>query len=138
MKIILANGTELNPLMVTGGSRYVNGANRDCLNFVFDENASMDELDGIFTEANCESIKIYGKVAVGIDANGNTVYEDSVATHNDYVIRAELKQSFESVAKENPDTQEQTVKRITVSMAQRSYMEKQMKLLEARLAKLEA
>lgn len=126
MKIILTNGQELNPLMVTGGSRYVNGANRDCLNFVFPENASMDELDSIFTEANCETIKLVGDDGV------------SEAVYTDYAIRVELKQSFETVEPENSNAVEQTVKRITVSMAQRSYMEKQMKLLEARLAKLEA
>ena len=125
MKIILTNGTELNPLVVTGGSRYVNGASRDCLNFIFDENTSMDEMDSIFNEENCETIIIEGD-------------DGSRAIYREYVVKAEIKQSFEPISKETPDAQEQTVKRITVSMAQRSFMEKQMKQMEARLAALEA
>lgn len=124
MKILLANGTEKEVLQVTGGSRYIQGANRDCLNFVFDENTSMDELDAIFTEANCETIKLIGD-------------DGSEAVYNEYTVRSEIKQSFEVVENENPDATAQTVKRVTVSMGQRSYMEKQMKLMEDRLAKLE-
>ena len=35
MKIILSDGTELTPILVTGGPKYVQGANRDTLDFVF-------------------------------------------------------------------------------------------------------
>lgn len=113
MKILLNDNTELSVLMATGGSRYIQGANRDCLNFVFDENASMDTLDAIFTEANCEVIRIVGD-------------DGSTAIYNDYAVRAELKQSFEQAQSENPDAEVQVVKRITVSMGQRSYAEKQL------------
>ena len=125
MKVLLANGTEKEFLMVTGGSRYIQGANRDCLNFVFDEKTSMDTLDAIFTEQNCETIKLIGD-------------DGSEAVYNEYTVRSEIKQSFEVVENENPDATAQTVKRVTVSMGQRSYMEKQIKLMEARLAALEA
>lgn len=116
MKILLNDGTEKDVLMVTGGSRYVNGANRDCLNFIFDENTSMDELDALFTEQNCETIKIIGN-------------DGSEAVYNEYTVRSEIKQSFEVVENENPDATAQTVKRVTVSMGQRSYMEKQLALI---------
>lgn len=114
MKIILTNGQELQCIQVQGEHRYINGANRDCLKFIFPENASMDELDSIFTEANCETIKL-----VGDDGVSNAVYTD-------YAIRVELKQSFETVEPENSNNEEQTVKRIAVSMAQRSYVEKKL------------
>lgn len=110
MKIILTNGTELNPLMVTGGSRYVQSANRDCLSFVFDGTVSMDEMDSIFSEANCETITIIGD-------------DNSEAIHKGYAIRAELKKSIETVERETPDALTETVNRIIVSMAQRTYAE---------------
>ena len=86
MKIILTNSTELQPLMVTGASQYVQGANRDCLSFIFDESVSLDELDSVFTEANCESINIVGD-------------DGSEAIHKGYTIRAELKKYTEIVVK---------------------------------------
>jgi len=130
MKIILKNGTELQALVVTGASRYVQGANRDCLSFVFDETASMDELDRLFTEANCESIAIVDEILAYTTEDGE-VYEEIVAVHTDYAIRAELKQSFEQVAPENANAEAQTVKRITVSMAQRTYAERKLAALAA-------
>lgn len=111
MKIILTNGQELNPLMVTGGSRYVNGANRDALTFIFGEEADVNELDAIFTEQNCETIKFF-------DAFGNS------AIHNDYTIRVEMKTAFEESEKETPDHEAVNVKRTTVTMAQKSFVEK--------------
>lgn len=109
MKVLLANGKELNPIQVQGSPKYVQGFNRDCLTFVFDGDADMNELDSLFTEKNCEVIKI----------------GDNEAVYNDYVVRAELKQSFEQAQRENGDSPAQDVKRITVSMAQRTYLEKQ-------------
>ena len=125
MKIILANGQELPLLMVTGGSRQIQGANRDCLSFVFDNIISLDELDKIFTESNCEIIKITGD-----DDNTNAIYLD-------YTVRAELKKYNEVAAKETPNNKAVIVERVIISMAQLTYQEKQMKLLEARLANLE-
>lgn len=110
MKIRLTNGEELSLIMVMGGQKYIQGASRDCLSFIFDDTVSMDEVDRIFTEENCETITIIGD-------------DNSEAIHKGYAIRAELKKSIETVERETPDALTETVNRIIVSMAQRTYAE---------------
>ena len=53
MKIILNNGKELSPILVTGGTRMVQGASRDTLNFIFPATEDMAELDSAFSAENC-------------------------------------------------------------------------------------
>lgn len=106
MKIILANGTELTPILVTGGPKYVQNATRDTLNFVFAE-CSLDEMDDAFNEMNCETITIVGD-------------DGSEAIHSGYVIRAELVKKSEEVEKNTYE------KRVFVSMSQRTYAESQL------------
>lgn len=110
MKIVLANGVEITSIMVTGATKYIQGANRDALTFIFGESYSMDELDAIMTEAACESINIVGD-------NG------SEAIHTGYTIRVELakKQVETQTATEN--TEAVFENRIFVTMAQRTYAE---------------
>lgn len=110
MKIILTNGMELNPILVTGRTQYIQGANRDVLTFVFDSSMSMDELDGYFTEVNCESIKIVGD-------------DNCEAIHNGYTIRAELVKKLMEAQKATADVDVEMVTRVTISMAQRTYAE---------------
>ena len=109
MKVVLANGMELEPIRVIGTKNYVQGANRDVLQFIFLENVSLDEMESIFTEENCESITIFdGK---------------EEAIHKGYTIRAELKKAMIKSEQETSTTEVQTVKRVIVSMAQRTYAE---------------
>lgn len=90
MNIKLSNGTELTPVMVTGGQKYVQGQSRDTLSFVFAADAGMETLDAAFTEAACESITI-----VGDDGTENI--------HKGYTIRAELsKTSVETTPATEP------------------------------------
>lgn len=112
MKIILANGTELDPIMVTGGGRFVNGSQRDTLNFIFPAETSLDELDALFTDANCESIKL--------------VEGDKEYIHSGYTIRVELSRAPMVTQPATEDTDEVVENRVTVSMAIRTYMEKQL------------
>lgn len=113
MKIILANGTELNPILVKGESRYVQGANRDVLSFVFAEETSLDELDAVFTAENCESISIVG--------------EDGVENiHKAYTIRVELVRKPVEVVPATEATEAVFENRVIVSMAQRTYTESQL------------
>lgn len=116
MKIILKDGTELETIIVQGGIRHISGSNRDALTFVFDEGADVNQLDEIFTEENCEVIKLVGE-------------DGSNSIHTDYTIRVEMKTYFEELSKENPDNQAVNVKRTTVTMAQCSYVEKQLKIM---------
>lgn len=112
MKIILANGLELEPILVTGSKRTVQGANRDTLTFVFPENVSLDEIDNVFSAENCESVKL-------VNDEGEFVY-------NGYTIRAELKRTPTEVIV-NKDTGEIAIEnRVSVSMSERTYAETQM------------
>ena len=111
MKIILANGTELNPILVTGEKRTVHGMNRDTLRFVFPADAGMEALDAAFTPEACESITI----------------EDSESyIHKGYTIRAELKKEAVEVLAATPESEAVYEDRITVAMSQRTYMETQL------------
>ena len=109
MIIKLTNGTELNPILAMGGQRFVQGASRDTLSFVFPADASMDELDTLFTAENCESITIM---------DGENKY-----IHNGYTIRAELKREPVVVTPATEISESVTENRVTISMSQRTYME---------------
>jgi hypothetical protein len=117
MKIVLVNETELFPINAVGGKRNVQGANRDVLSFIFAAETSMDELDSIFTAANCESIKI---------VNGDHEY-----VHSAYTIRAELKREPVLVTPATESTDAVYENRVIVSMGQRTYMETQMAQMQA-------
>ena len=77
MKVYLTDGTEMEALAVYGEPRVVQGDERDCLSFRFPASAGMEAINTVFTEKNCENIKIV---------------EDSGAEHihTEYVIRAAL------------------------------------------------
>lgn len=115
MKAILNNTIELNPIMVTGARKFIAGANRDCLTFVFQE-TSMDELDEYFTEANCERITL-------VEDDG-TEY-----VHTGYVVRSEITKKDVVVSEATVTDDEVREKRCFVSMGQRTYAETQMATL---------
>lgn len=112
MNIKLSNGTELSPIMVTGGQKYVQGQSRDTLSFVFPATAGMETLDAAFTAENCESITI-----VGDDGTENI--------HKGYTIRAELSKASVETAPATESTPAVYEDRITVAMSQRTYAESQ-------------
>ncbi|MBQ6945361.1 MAG: hypothetical protein IJN43_13685 [Ruminococcus sp.] len=116
MKVTLTNGTELNPIMVTGESRYIQGASRDTLTFVF-AGVSLDEMDSIFTAENCETISI--------------INDEEEAIYNGYTLRAELVKKQVEVQKATTETDAVTEERVFVSMAQRTYAENQMAIMQA-------
>lgn len=116
MIIKLSNGTELNPILVTGASSHVQGARRDTLSFVFHATEEIVALDNAFSESACETIKITG------DDGSESIYKA-------YTIRAELKKSTVEVTPATIDSEAVTEERITVSMAQRTYAESQMAYL---------
>ena len=116
MKVTLTNGTELNPIMVTGESRYIQGASRDTLTFVF-AGVSLDEMDSIFIAENCETISI--------------INDEEEAIYNGYTLRAELVKKQVEVQKATTETDAVTEERVFVSMAQRTYAENQMAIMQA-------
>ena len=113
MTIKLANGTELNPIVVTGVSSYVQGAKRDTLCFVFPATEDMAELDSAFSDTACESITIVGD-------------DGSESVHKAYTIRAKMEKALVEVTPATAETEAVTEERITVSMAQRTYAESQL------------
>ena len=113
MKIILANGKELHPIMTTGAQKYVQGATRDTLTFVFDGSEGLDSIDAEFTAEACESITIVE------DGGGEYI-------HKGYTIRAELKKAQVEKEQATAESDVVMVERITVSMSQRTYAESQM------------
>ena len=113
MNIKLANNIILNPILVTGCPRYIQGQTRDTLNFIFPATENMIVLDEAFTAENCESIIIIGD-------------DGSEAIHKGYTIRAELKKESVEVAQATESEPAVYEDRITVSMSQRTYMESQL------------
>ena len=123
MKIILNNGKELSPILVTGGPRMVQGASRDTLNFIFPATEDMAELDSAFSAENCEKITI-----IGDDGSENI--------HTGYTIRAELSKAPVEVSTATDEAEAVYEDRITVSMSQRTYAESQLANMEVALAAL--
>ena len=113
MKIILNNGKELSPILVTGGTRMVQGASRDTLSFIFPADVSMESIDVAFSAEACEKITI-----IGDDGSENI--------HTGYTIRVELSKASVEVT---PATESEAAvfeDRITASMSQRTYAESQL------------
>ena len=113
MNIKLSNETVLSPIVVTGESRYVQGASRDTLNFIFPATEDMAELDSAFSAENCEKITI-----IGDDSSENI--------HTGYTIRAELSKAPVEVSTATDEAEAVYEDRITVSMSQRTYAESQL------------
>ena len=123
MLIKLNNGTEINPVTAIGGKRFVQGASRDCISFVFPAESALDELDTLFTTENCETITI--------------VDEENEYIHNAYTVRAELKREPVEITPATESTEAVYENRVTVTMAQRTYAESQLAAIAQQNAMLE-
>lgn len=121
MKIKLSNGTVLSPILATGETRYVQGANRDTLNFIFPATEGMEALDAAFSAENCESITVLEAVEV---PDGTTTEQSYL--HKGYTIRAGLKKEAVEVTPATEEAEAVYEDRITVSMSQRTYTESQL------------
>lgn len=122
MNIILINGVTLTPLTLTGAKRNVQGATRDVLSFTFPANTSMDELNNLFTPENCETITIIETILI---PETGAAYENQYQ-HVGYVIRDSIRRESVMVRPETSESAAVYEERITVSMAQRTYMETQL------------
>lgn len=117
MKVILNNGLELFPISAMGERRIVQDANRDTLTFAFSADTSLDEIDGIFTEENCESITI-------IEGTNEYIYSG-------YAIRAELKREPIEITPATDIKEAVYEDRVMISMSQRTYTENQIAAMKA-------
>lgn len=121
MKIILTDGTELNPILITGNQAFIQGAKRDILTFVFPATEGMEALDTAFSDTACETITI-------IDDEGvENIYKS-------YAIRVKMEKAPVEVAPATAESEAVTEERISISMAQRTYMENKLNALSALLA----
>lgn len=116
MKIKFSNGKELTPILVTGAHNYVQGLNRDTLTFVFPASESMEALDEAFSEIACESITV-------LDDSGNG------GIYKFYTIRVKMEKTLVEVRPATTESEAVTEERISVSMAQRTYVETQLSAL---------
>ena len=116
MKIIFKDNTELFPILISGGARFIQGSNRDSLEFVFPE-ISLDLLKTHFTKNNCEEIKI-------IDDEGGEFI------HSGYVILNELSEKVNEIQSEIFGEAPTYERRAHVVMGQRTYQEKEILLLK--------
>lgn len=121
MNIKLSNGTVLSPILATGETRYVQGANRDTLNFIFPATEGIEALDAAFSAENCESITVLEAVEV---PDGTTTEQSYL--HKGYTIRAGLKKEAVEVTPATEEAEAVYEDRITVSMSQRTYTESQL------------
>ena len=112
MKVTLANGKEVFPIIVVGEKRQLHNARRDALSFVFPVETSLDELDEAFTDLNCEKITI-------------TDENEDAYIHHGYSVRAELCRRPVVVTQATDTTEEVIEQRAVVVMAQRTYTETQ-------------
>ena len=116
-QITLKNGITLDVAKINGASRFFQGASRDSLEFHFSkEGNSFDNLDALFTEANT------AKITVTTDA-GSFVY-------NDYSLRVSMALIPVIITPAEGTTPEVTEERYTVTMAQKTYAEKQIESLQ--------
>ena len=138
MHIILSDGTKLNHIGATGETRYLQGANRDTITFEFDEAYSVDALREVFTEANCETINIVTDDVVETvienedgttETKTETVYTDNY--HEGYVIRAEVAEKIKEITPATGTTPAVTETRVFGTMAQRTYAETRLAVLNA-------
>ena len=116
-KLILNDGTELDVIIIYGSSMMFQGYNRQTLEFHFAETYSMDDLYTIFNDKNKT------KAIIIKDDDGNEY------RHNDYVLFISQNKQPVVILPETPDDPGRTEMRISITMGQLSYIEKQLEVL---------
>lgn len=126
MYIVLVDGTQFttqsNPVAST---KYIQGANRDIITFIFDESYTYDELDAAFTEENCEIIDIVTEDSQELE-DGSTQIIQTDNFHKGYVIKSSISKEIVQISPATVDTPAVSETRFQVVMAQRTYMETQL------------
>ena len=123
MKIKLMNIAEKEVLSVNGSLRYFQGSNRDSLEFIFSKQ-DMGALDVAFSKENCKQIKIIAEVEVFDSETQEMKMVEQETIYNDYCLRVSMGLAPVVVTPATSDAMEVTEERITIVMAQQTYMEK--------------
>lgn len=117
MTVTLNDGTKLNAIQVNGGGRYFQNMQRDTLEFVFSkEEYAFDTLDAYFADENKTQ-----KITL---SDGDNSY-----VHDGYVLRVSMQKAPVVIVPETVKSAQVTEERISVTMAQESYIERQLKAL---------
>ncbi|MDD4565739.1 MAG: hypothetical protein PHE79_09745 [Eubacteriales bacterium] len=126
-QITLSNGTTIDVVQINGQSRFFQGANRDTLEFHFVKSGnSFDNLDALFTATNTARIIVSGEPVP--DGNGGVTIPQYF--YDDYSLRAGMALIPIVVTPADGTNPEVTEERYTVTMAQKTYTEKQMESLQ--------
>lgn len=113
-KLVFKNGKEIAFMECYSASEYVQGAEREVLDFRFDASqVSLDEIDKLFTSEECSHLAI--RETVGEQT------EEFI--HENYGVRVALSKQRFTLATENGVEE---VEQISVKMAQYTVVEKQM------------
>ena len=121
MKVTLADGTTYEAVNVTGEGSYLQGAQRDTLSFAFlKDKYTLAKLDKAFTAENCSKITL-------TDSN-------TEAVHDNYTIRVSLTLAPVVIIPETSTAPAVTEERITVTMAQKTYLETQIEALTKKIS----
>ena len=113
MKIRFNDNTEINGLVVNGSNRFFQNAQRDSLEFVFAKGLyTFEELEVSFSD-RLKTIKM-----TIVDDN------DTQYVYNDYVLRVSMSLSPVVITPATSTTPEVIEERISIIMAQQTYMEK--------------
>lgn len=119
MRIIFNDLIEVNAIMVNGISKFYQNAQRDSLEFIFKKtDYPFDTLDRYFIDKT-KTVKI-------------TLVDDITGTqyiYEDYTIRVSMILAPAILAPATSTSPEVTEERISVVMAQKTYMEKQIEQL---------
>ena len=123
-QITLKDGTTLDVVRTNGQGKYFQGANRDSLEFQFaKDSTTFDALDALFGD-----IENTSKITI-TDDSGSYVYEN-------YTLRVGMSLIQVVISPEIDTAPEVTEERYTVTMAQKTYSEKQLEDLRAAVAAL--
>ena len=116
-KLRFKDGTELDVIVIYGSSMLFQGYTRQTLEFQLADTYSMDELYLLFNDkSKTETLTI-------IDDDGNEYI------HNDYVVFISQNKQPILINPETPDDPGHTEMRVSITMGQLSYIEKQLEKL---------
>ena len=128
---ILINGTELTG-EVFGSREFIQNAQRDTLTIKADATGSFDEFLSHFDNAN-EIILVETNMVQEFDENGEPIGEKEVTEttiYNDYSIIFKRAIESELVTPETPDVPAVYKDVYVVGLAQKTYLEKQIEMLQ--------
>lgn len=121
MQIKFADETTLDCIQVNGKTQYYQGATRDTLEFVFAKSAGFDALDVAFADET--------KTASVTIINDTDPDNPEITVHDGYTLRMSMRMEPVVITPGTSDAPAVTEERITVVMAQLTYIERQLKAL---------